>query len=70
MISLRIATRKSALALWQANWVADQLMHTHPSLRIELVEITTEGDRRLDLTLSKIGGKGLFLKELEAYISS
>jgi hydroxymethylbilane synthase len=65
MISLRIATRKSALALWQANWVAGQLMQTHPSLRIELVEITTEGDRRLDLTLSKIGGKGLFLKELE-----
>lgn len=65
MISLRIATRKSALALWQANWVASQLRKAHPNLHIELVEITTEGDRRLDLTLSKIGGKGLFLKELE-----
>jgi hydroxymethylbilane synthase len=65
MISLKIATRKSALALWQAHWVAEQLMRTHPNLRVELVEMTTEGDRRLDVTLSKIGGKGLFLKELE-----
>jgi hydroxymethylbilane synthase len=65
MILLRIATRKSPLALWQANWVADQLRRSHHNLHIELVEITTEGDRKLDVTLSKIGGKGLFLKELE-----
>jgi len=65
MTQLNIATRKSALALWQANWVAEQLLRAHPTLRINLVELTTEGDRRLDLTLSKIGGKGLFLKELE-----
>lgn len=65
MSLLRIATRKSALALWQANWVADQLRFAHPSLTVELVELTTEGDRKLDVTLSKIGGKGLFLKELE-----
>lgn len=65
MILLRIATRKSALALWQANWVADQLRRAHPALKIELVEMTTEGDRKLEVTLSKIGGKGLFLKELE-----
>lgn len=65
MILLRIATRKSALALWQANWVADQLRRAHPNLQIELVEMTTEGDRKLEVTLSKIGGKGLFLKELE-----
>lgn len=65
MTLLRIATRKSALALWQANWVANELRRVHPTLRIELVEITTEGDRKLEVTLSKIGGKGLFLKELE-----
>lgn len=65
MTQLKIATRKSALALWQANWVAKQLLSFHPTLDISLVELTTEGDRKLDLTLSQIGGKGLFLKELE-----
>lgn len=70
MISLNIATRKSALALWQARWVAQKLIEAHPHLRVELVEMTTEGDRRLDVTLSKIGGKGLFLKELETALLS
>lgn len=65
MTRLNIATRKSALALWQANWVAEQLLRSHPTLQINLIELTTEGDRRLDLSLSQIGGKGLFLKELE-----
>lgn len=62
---LRIATRKSALALWQANHVQDLLRETHPGIEIELVKIVTEGDRVLDRPLSEIGGKGLFLKELE-----
>ena len=62
---LRIATRKSALALWQANHVQDLLHDAHPGLEIELVKIVTEGDRILDRPLAEIGGKGLFLKELE-----
>jgi len=62
---LRIATRKSALALWQANHVQALLSDAHADLEIELVKIVTEGDRILDRPLSEIGGKGLFLKELE-----
>ena len=62
---LRIATRKSALALWQANHVQDLLVDAHPGIEIELVKIVTEGDRILDRPLAEIGGKGLFLKELE-----
>ena len=62
---LRIATRKSALALWQANHVQDLLREAHPGIEIELVKIVTEGDRILDRPLAEIGGKGLFLKELE-----
>jgi len=62
---LRIATRKSALALWQANHVAELLQKSHPGIEIELVKIVTEGDRILDRPLAEIGGKGLFLKELE-----
>jgi len=62
---LRIATRKSALALWQANHVKDLLQSAHPGLEIELVKIVTQGDRILDRPLAEIGGKGLFLKELE-----
>ena len=62
---LRIATRKSALALWQANHVQDLLIEAHPGIEIELVKIVTEGDRVLDRPLAEIGGKGLFLKELE-----
>ncbi len=65
--TIRIATRQSKLALWQANWVAAQLVKSYPqlSLDIQLVKITTKGDKLLDQSLSKIGGKGLFVKELE-----
>ncbi len=62
---LRIATRKSRLALWQAEHVAAQLRHFHPHLAVELVGMSTQGDRVLDSPLAKIGGKGLFVKELE-----
>ncbi|MEZ5462647.1 hydroxymethylbilane synthase [Dokdonella sp.] len=65
MKHLRIATRKSALALWQAEHVATRLRAAHPDLEIELVPMTTRGDQVLDRPLSEIGGKGLFLKELE-----
>ncbi|WP_284319089.1 hydroxymethylbilane synthase [Dyella acidisoli] len=62
---LRIATRKSALALWQAEHVAGLLRAAHPGLRVELVPLTTRGDEIIDKPLATIGGKGLFLKELE-----
>lgn len=62
---LRIATRKSALALWQAEFVKAQLEHFHPQLTVELVPMTTKGDVILDTPLAKVGGKGLFVKELE-----
>ncbi len=62
---LRIATRESALALWQAEHVAARLRAAHPGLAVELVPMTTRGDQVLDRPLAAIGGKGLFLKELE-----
>ena len=62
---IRLATRESALALWQTRHVATLLQTAHPQLRVELVPMTTRGDQLLDVSLSKIGGKGLFLKELE-----
>ncbi len=62
---LRIATRNSPLALWQANFIQTQLQHHWPNLKIELVPMTTSGDRFLNDTLQKLGGKGLFVKELE-----
>lgn len=62
---LRIATRKSPLALWQAEHVRQRLQAFHPELTIELVTMSTQGDRVLDSPLAKIGGKGLFVKELE-----
>ncbi len=62
---LRIATRKSPLALWQAEHVAARLAQAHPGLRVELVGMSTQGDKILDTPLAKIGGKGLFVKELE-----
>jgi hydroxymethylbilane synthase len=65
MKTLRIATRKSPLALWQANEVARQLQDLHPTLGVELVTMTTRGDKILDTPLNKVGGKGLFVKELE-----
>ncbi|PJG85529.1 hydroxymethylbilane synthase [Conservatibacter flavescens] len=63
---LRIATRQSPLALWQANYVKDRLTAFYPNLRVELVPMVTKGDVILDSPLAKIGGKGLFVKELEA----
>lgn len=62
---IRIATRKSALALWQAEYVKAKLQQFHPELQVELVPMSTQGDKILDTPLSKIGGKGLFVKELE-----
>ncbi len=62
---LRIATRQSALALWQAEHVATLLRAAHPGLHVELLPMTTRGDQVLDRALAELGGKGLFLKELE-----
>lgn len=63
--ALRIATRKSPLALWQAEHVAERLRAAHPGLLVELLPLSTRGDEVLDRSLAEIGGKGLFLKELE-----
>ncbi len=65
---LRIATRKSQLALWQAEHVAALLRAAHPALEVELVPLLTQGDRIQDRSLAAIGGKGLFIKELEVAI--
>jgi hydroxymethylbilane synthase len=65
MKHLRIATRKSPLALWQSEHVAARLRDAHPGLQVDLVPLSTRGDEVLDRSLSAIGGKGLFLKELE-----
>jgi hydroxymethylbilane synthase len=62
---LRIATRKSRLALWQAEYVAAALQRLHPGLQVELIRMRTQGDKILDTPLAKVGGKGLFVKELE-----
>ena len=64
-MKIRIGTRKSKLALWQANFVANKLKEHFPDLEIELVKITTKGDKILDVPLAKVGGKGLFVKEIE-----
>jgi len=63
--TIRIATRKSPLALWQAEEVSRQLSLLYPDLNIELVKIVSKGDKILDAPLAKVGGKGLFVKELE-----
>ncbi len=62
---IRIATRKSPLAMWQAEHVAAALKAAHPGIRVELLGMSTQGDKILDTPLAKIGGKGLFVKELE-----
>ncbi|OTQ59309.1 hydroxymethylbilane synthase [Gilliamella sp. A7] len=67
-MKIRIATRKSPLALWQANFVKQQLMTIHQDLTVELIPMVTKGDLLLDSPLSKIGGKGLFVKQLEQAI--
>lgn len=66
---IRIATRKSALAMWQAEYVQTKLLEAHKHIRIQLVPMSTQGDRILDTPLAKIGGKGLFIKELEIAMS-
>ena len=64
-----IASRESRLALWQAEHVRDRLRHHHPGLEVEILGMTTRGDQILDRTLSKVGGKGLFVKELETALA-
>ncbi|GAB4166133.1 MAG: hydroxymethylbilane synthase [Geothermobacteraceae bacterium] len=63
--SLRIGTRASQLALWQANWVKGELEKRYPDLEVSLVKIKTQGDKILDVPLAMVGGKGLFVKEIE-----
>jgi hydroxymethylbilane synthase len=63
--TLRIATRESQLALWQANFIKAELERHHPHLKVELLGMKTKGDKILDVPLAKVGGKGLFVKELE-----
>lgn len=62
---LRIGTRASQLALWQANWVKAELESRHPGLEVTLTKIKTQGDKILDVPLAMVGGKGLFVKEIE-----
>ena len=69
MNKLRIATRRSALALTQTRWVAARIREAHPNIEIEEVHVVTEGDRILDRPLADIGGKGLFVSEVEATLS-
>ncbi len=65
MKSIRIGTRGSKLALWQAGWVESELKRHWPALEVQIVVLKTEGDRRLDVNLSIVGGKALFIKEIE-----
>lgn len=65
MRKLIVGSRKSDLAVTQSNWVIDQLLTKHPQLTFDMEKIVTKGDRILDVTLSKVGGKGLFIKEIE-----
>ena len=66
---IRIATRESKLAMWQTEHVAECLARAHPGLAVEIVGMTTKGDRILDRPLAQGGGKGLFIKELEVALS-
>src|SRR5580704_1977506 len=65
---LRVATRGSDLARWQATFVADRLRTAHPDLTVELVVVSTTGDRRQDLPVWEIGGQGVFVKEVQAAV--
>ncbi|MDP6191027.1 MAG: hydroxymethylbilane synthase, partial [Gammaproteobacteria bacterium] len=65
MTTLRIATRESQLALWQAEFIKAELERHHPGLQVALLGMKTKGDIILDVPLAKVGGKGLFVKELE-----
>jgi len=64
-MTVRIATRRSALAKWQAHHVASLLVGLEPHLDVQLLELMTRGDRILDVPLAEVGGKGLFVKEIE-----
>ena len=64
-MQVRVGTRGSELALWQANWVKENIAGQHPEVVCELVKITTKGDKIRDVALAKVGGKGLFVKEIE-----
>jgi hydroxymethylbilane synthase len=64
-MKIRLGTRKSALALAQAGMLRERLMAANPGLEVEMVHITTSGDKFLDMPLTEIGGKGLFTKEIE-----
>ncbi len=66
---LVIATRESVLALWQAQYVQARLAELYPRMTVSILGMTTEGDRKLDASLAKIGGKGLFVKELESALA-
>ena len=68
-VRIRIGTRGSLLALWQARWVQGLLEAAHPGLEVDLVTIKTKGDKILDVPLAKVGGKGLFVKELEEAVA-
>ena len=65
MTTIRIATRESQLALWQAYFIKAELEHHHPGIVVEILGMKTKGDKILDVPLAKVGGKGLFVKELE-----
>ncbi|MDP1925399.1 MAG: hydroxymethylbilane synthase [Thiobacillus sp.] len=70
MQTLTIASRESALAMWQAEHIRDRLRALHPTCAVSILGMTTRGDQILDVTLSKIGGKGLFVKELEVALEA
>lgn len=63
--TIKIGTRKSMLALWQSNWVKDMIEQRYPEVTVELVKIVTKGDKIVDVPLAQVGGKGLFVKEIE-----
>ncbi len=64
-----VGSRRSKLALTQSNWVINKLKENYPEFDFEIKEIVTKGDRILDVTLSKVGGKGLFVSEVEQALS-
>ncbi|MEK7802919.1 MAG: hydroxymethylbilane synthase, partial [Deltaproteobacteria bacterium] len=68
--TFRLGTRGSQLALWQANWVKGEIERKNPGLGVEIVKIKTTGDKILDVPLAKVGGKGLFVKEIEEALLS
>src|SRR5574340_1559603 len=70
MQTLTIASRESALAMWQAQHIRDRLRALHPGCTVNILGMTTRGDQVLDITLSKVGGKGLFVKELEVALEA